>query len=574
MVKFKFLSLLALLCMTVSGAWATKTELNKFWAWDQDAQQTTQSGTTYTFISDYMGGSTDVYADWSAYDYVWMKYSGLSGQINFILMYDEYVSTESYGVVFDQESVTLNSLEATSGVVRIAINKTKTFTIGGGDTGGEHIGDIYAQHVRQIRIQNPTSPSAITVEGIWVGTEADYNGAMSETYDPTKNHMLKVYNSRITGNIWDNVAQYTFATPMVAGKNYTIKMKVHAADITAPCTVRYGFIGEGTNYDTYVYGNDMTILPHTSAVFTDTYQAIVNHPTIELSMGGVIGNVYFDDVSCTLADDESVNMIGNADFETQTYAGWSAPGYTMQSFSHVEDPYTELQETTDNSTWLSGNSEPADIRLSRTLQTGGWNTFCSPFSISSTDLTAMGITAKTLSSSTFDAGSGLLTLIFADAASIEAGKPYLVKVDATVQNPTFEGVTTVSTTTTTETTYADFVPTLGLTEVTGNTQNILFVGSGNKLLHPTSLPANMKGFRSYFLLKGDAAAQTRSFSMDFGDGETTGIISIENGQTATDKAVYDLQGRRVSGTAQKGVYVMRSAEGRLQGKNGKKVIIK
>jgi hypothetical protein len=186
----------------------------------------------------------------------------------------------------------------------------------------------------------------------------------------------------------------------------------------------------------------------------------------------------------------------------------------------------------------------------------------------------MGITAKTLSSSTFDAGSGLLTLIFADAASIEAGKPYLVKVDATVQNPTFEGVTTVSTTTTTETTYADFVPTLGLTEVTGNTQNILFVGSGNKLLHPTSLPANMKGFRSYFLLKGDAAAQTRSFSMDFGDGETTGIISIENGQTATDKAVYDLQGRRVSGTAQKGVYVMRSAEGRLQGKNGKKVIIK
>ena len=559
-MRLKTLSILALLLTAASGAWATKKELNKFWAWDQSAQQNTQSGSTYTFNSDWMGASTDVNENWSAYDYVWMKYSGLSGQMKFIVWYDEYLRTESYGAVFDEESVTLNSAEATSGVVRIAINKTKTFVFGGGDTGGEHIGDIYAQHVRQIRIQNPTSPSSITVEGIWVGTEEDYNGAISETYDPTKNHMLKVNNSRITGNIWDNVAQYTFATPMVAGKYYTIKMKVHAADITAPCTVRYGFIGEGTDYDTYVYGNNMTILPHTSAVFTDTYQAKVNHPTIEFDMGGVIGYVYFDDVSCTLADDESVNMIDNADFETQTYYGWSAPGYTMQSFSHVEDPYTELKETTDNSAWLSGNSGQADIRLDRTLQTGGWNTFCSPFSISSTDLTAMGITAKTLSSSTFNASTGLLTLNFANATSIEAGKPYLVKVNATVQNPTFEGVTTVSTTTPTQTTYADFIPTLGLTEVTGNTKEILFIGSDNKLLYPETLPGNLKGFRGYFRLKSDAAAAS-SLSLNLGE-ETTGIENV-NCETITNNRYYDLQGRHVAQPT-KGLYIV----------NGKKAVIR
>lgn len=559
-MRLKTLSILALLLTAASGAWAAKTELNKFYAWDQSAQQNTQSGSTYTFNSEWMGGSTSVNADWSAYDYVWMKYSGLSGQIRFIIQYDEYLRTESYGAVFDEESVTLNSADATSGVVRIAINKTKTFVTGGGNTGGEHKGDFYAQHVREVRIQNPTSPSSITVEGIWVGTEADYNGAMSETYDPTKNHMMKVYNKRITENIWDNVAQYTFATPMVAGKNYTVKMKVHAADITAPCTVRYGFIGEETDYDTYVYGNDMTILPHTSAVFIDTYQAKVNHPTIEFSMGGVIGNVYFDDVSCTLADDESVNMIGNADFETQTYYGWSAPGYTEQSFSHVEDPYTELKETTDNSAWLSGNSGQADIRLDRTLQTGGWNTFCSPFSISSTDLTAMGMTAKTLSSSTFNASTGLLTLNFANATSIEAGKPYLVKVNATVQNPTFEGVTTVSTTTPTQTTYADFIPTLGLTEVTGNTKEILFIGSDNKLLYPTSLPGNLKGFRGYFRLKSDAAAAS-SLSLDLGE-ETTGIENV-NCETITNNRYYDLQGRHVAQPT-KGLYIV----------NGKKAVIR
>ena len=561
-MRLKTLSILALLLTAVSGAWAEKVELNKFWAWDQSAQQNTQSGSTYTFNSDWMGGSTSVYADWSAYDYVWMKYSGLSGEIKFIILYDEYVSTESWGVVFDEESVTLNSADATSGFVRIAINKTKTFVTGGGDTGGEHIGDIYAKHVRELRIQNPTSPSSITVEGIWVGTEADYNGAMSETYDPTKNHMLKVYNSRITENIWDNVAQYTFATPMEAGKYYTIKMKVHAADITAPCTVRYGFIGEGTDYSTYVYGDDMTILPHTSAVFTDTYQAKVDHPTIEFSMGGVIGNVFFDDVSCTLADDESVNMIGNADFETQTYYGWSAPGYTMQSFSHVEDPYTELKETNDNSTWLSGNSEPANIRLDRTLQTGGWNTFCSPFSISSTDLTAMGITAKTLSSSTFDNATGKLTLNFANATSIEAGKPYLVKVNATVQNPTFENVPTVSTTTPTETTYVDFIPVMSPTNLTGGDKTVLFVSGGNTLTYPSG-NGNINGFRAYFKLKDVAAAAAYTFDMSFDN--TTGIQSVSDVRRQMSDAWYTLDGRKLQGQpTTKGVYIV----------NGKKTIIK
>ena len=561
-MRLKTLSILALLLTAVSGAWAEKAELNLFWAWDPSAQQNTQSGSTYTFNSDWMGGFTSVYADWSAYDYVWMKYSGLSGEIKFIILYDEYLRTESYGVVFDEESVTLNSADATSGVVRIAINKTKTFVTGGGDTGGEHIGDIYAKHVRELRIQNPTSPSSITVEGIWVGTEADYNGAMSETYDPTKNHMLKVYNSRITENIWDNVAQYTFATPMEAGKYYTIKMKVHAADITAPCTVRYGFIGEGEDYSTYVYGDDRTILPHTSAVFTDTYQAKVDHPTIEFSMGGVIGNVFFDDVSCTLADDESVNMIGNADFETQTYYGWSAPGYTMQSFSHVEDPYTELKETTDNSTWLSGNTEPANIRLDRTLQTGGWNTFCSPFSISSTDLTAMGITAKTLSSSTFDNATGKLTLNFANATSIEAGKPYLVKVNAKVQNPTFEGVTTVNTTTTTETTYADFIPVMNPTNLTGGDKTVLFVSGGNSLTYPSG-NGNINGFRAYFKLKDVAAAAAYTFDMSFDN--TTGIQSVSDVRRQMSDAWYTLDGRKLQGQpTTKGVYIV----------NGKKTIIK
>ena len=112
--------------------------------------------------------------------------------------------------------------------------------------------------------------------------------------------------------------------------------------------------------------------------------------------------------------------------------------------------------------------------------------------------------------------------------------------------------------------YADFVPTLGLTEVTGNTENILFVASGNTLKYPETLPANMKGFRGYFLLKGDAAAQARSFSLNMGN-EETGIETIDHSPLNIDHSVYDLQGRRIEGQpTQKGVYIV----------NGKKVFVR
>ena len=53
-MRIKTISILALLLTAVSGAWAEKVELNKFWAWDQSAQQNTQSGSTYTFNSAWM----------------------------------------------------------------------------------------------------------------------------------------------------------------------------------------------------------------------------------------------------------------------------------------------------------------------------------------------------------------------------------------------------------------------------------------------------------------------------------------------------------------------------------------
>ena len=224
------------------------------------------------------------------------------------------------------------------------------------------------------------------------------------------------------------------------------------------------------------------------------------------------------------------------------------------------EPLKILDETADNQTWLTeNNAQERNITLTRTLQTGGWNTFCAPFSTA----TPSGWTVKELSSSEFNSETGVLTLNFADAESIEAGKPYLVKVTANVENPTFDGVTISSTTTTTETTAVDFVPVMNPTNLTGGDKTVLFVSGGNKLTYPSG-DGNINGFRAYFQLKGDAASQARAFRMSF-DDNMTGIITVLSDEPSTGDGIYTLDGRRIEGQpTQKGVYIV----------NGKKTIIK
>ena len=222
-----------------------------------------------------------------------------------------------------------------------------------------------------------------------------------------------------------------------------------------------------------------------------------------------------------------------------------------------------LSETTDNSAALTEwDGYEADVTLTRTLQAGGWNTFAVPFGLDIPD----GWTVKELTSATF--ADGTLTLNFDNAASIEAGKPYLVKVAANTDLSTapFTGAIVSKDAQPFTSTDVDFIPTLGATTIPdGDTKAVLFLAAGNKLLNPSALPADMKGFRAYFQLKGEAASLARAFSIDFGDGETTGIIAIGTDRAAsTDNATYTLDGRRISKATQKGVYIQ----------NGKKVIIR
>jgi hypothetical protein len=135
----------------------------------------------------------------------------------------------------------------------------------------------------------------------------------------------------------------------------------------------------------------------------------------------------------------------------------------------------------------------------------------------------------------------------------------------------FDGVVISKTAVTDTTDCVYFVPTLGVTVVTGEPESVLFLATGNVLKTPTSLPSNIKGFRGYFQLKDASAA--RYFRIDMSNannGETTGISEMVNGSLNGENAVYDLLGRRVKSSSfnssiqRKGLYIQ----------NGKKFIIK
>lgn len=244
------------------------------------------------------------------------------------------------------------------------------------------------------------------------------------------------------------------------------------------------------------------------------------------------------------------------------YAEYNSAGRSGLDIKVDVIPVFVLDDNSDNASVITDNAgRECNVTIGRTLQAGGWNTFCAPFEISSAQIESVfgaGVKVRELSSSSLS--NDVLTLNFAEATTIEAGKPYLVKVASAVADPVFNGVTVVEGTTTTETAEVNFIPVMNPTELTAGDKSVLFIKGGNSLTYPTAT-ANMNGFRAYFQLLN--ANNARSFNMNFDDGETaTGIIELTNtNSTNATNSYYDLQGRKVANPT-KGLYIV----------NGKKIV--
>ena len=207
--------------------------------------------------------------------------------------------------------------------------------------------------------------------------------------------------------------------------------------------------------------------------------------------------------------------------------------------------------------------EISDITLNRTLVADKWNTLCVPFAISEEEIKA-NFGEGTLVEK-FEAVNGN-TVNFADATSIEAGVPYLIKPTVAGTTYTFYGKEVSADAPKTEgnadvTFQGIYSPTditnKGTVKAAGVTEGgkVLFVNPGSQT----------KAFRCFFTISDNASITPAMLKISIKGVETAINSIVMDNSNATDNAVYNLQGQRVNGNSlTKGIYI----------KNGKKFAVK
>jgi hypothetical protein len=161
-----------------------------------------------------------------------------------------------------------------------------------------------------------------------------------------------------------------------------------------------------------------------------------------------------------------------------------------------------------------------------------------------------------------------VTLSFSEVASIEAGKPYIVKWASgdDITDPEFTGVT-ISSSTPEGVTFSDvtFQGTYEPIQLTKDDPSNLYLGGDNKLYYPvTDAAATLNAFRAWFKIT-DGSGARMNYVVDLGDGEATAITTTTAVDNDAAGAYYDLSGRRIDGRpTEKGIYV----------RNGRKEVVK
>ena len=312
------------------------------------------------------GNSKENEKDWSDYEYVWVKYSGFSGSINFGVMYSEFKSHESWGDSFYDATASFVDPE---GIVGIKLDNTTTYVLGNAETDGEYIGDVYAKHIREVFIQATAGGSNVTLEEMWVGSEAEFLADCG--YNVSANHMLLVTNGDVKANVWDYQANYQLPTAMEGGKTYILTAAINAVNGGETRVVVSG--GNGPQYlaTKGLWENEFTN-------YQIEFEANGAQNKLEFDLGHVGGEIYIDNVS--LVDKETgAELIANGDFEEpNSTAGWTCSNWSGTSIKQVE--------------YALGIVQNPGILVS--VGAAGWKTFRTGSNVSITDPNVHAYAAK------------------------------------------------------------------------------------------------------------------------------------------------------------------------------------
>lgn len=262
--------------------------------------------------------------------------------------------------------------------------------------------------------------------------------------------------------------------------------------------------------------------------------------------------------SITMTGDETLVPF-SLDRCTSLKNSWEGLG--VQNITSI-DFIGEYQAVNTESPFAIAASKGSKISYDRVFTKDQPSTVCLPFALTAEELANVG-KAYTLS-----AVSGSKAT-FTPAAAIEAYKPYLLIPSASgkllEEIAAAKDITAVPAEAKTSVSGSySFVGTLQAKESvkTPNTEVYGFSADGGKFVR-VGENASIDAFRAYIAVPTTALSTAASRSIDIDFGGTTGINEIQNAQSSSAAATYDVAGKRV-GKNYKGVVIC----------NGKKMIQK
>lgn len=261
----------------------------------------------------------------------------------------------------------------------------------------------------------------------------------------------------------------------------------------------------------------------------------------------------------TMTSDETLASFNVSKCTSLKSGGWDKK--VEQEITSI-DFIGEYQAINTESPFAIAASKSSKVSYDRNFTNGQACTICLPFALTAKELANVG-KAYTLS-----AVSGS-TATFTPATAIEAYKPYLLIPSADgkllKEIAATKEITAVpdEAKTSVHGSYS-FVGTLQAKEsVKQEGMEIYgFSASKGKFVH-VGADASIKAFRAYISVPTTALSTAASRSIDIDFGGTTGINEIQNAQSSSAAATYDVTGKRV-GKNYKGVVIC----------NGKKMIQK
>ena len=240
---------------------------------------------------------------------------------------------------------------------------------------------------------------------------------------------------------------------------------------------------------------------------------------------------------------EGIVLNGNYTVQMQNMQAHSKGYITSMSSTKDNTIFIIDENATDGQYIADMDGISKQALLKRTFKGGMYNTFCIPVEPGLGELTSVfGAGYELLELTSAELVENTLNLIFTNATSVLAGKPYLIKPAADVVNPVIpqHGIHNYTTNHTVSCTNADFIGSFIKGEVPAG-ENNLFLGQDN-LLYFSQTATPIKGMRAYFQLKGidnpqQAIKRARLVTpnnmptdIDLVNGESKAIKRIENGQ--------------------------------------------